>query len=178
MGDDYFRSVPILAFSAVVETKEKAMEMGMTDYANKPINPSELQSKISQYAFSTIASPESRKLRIDFNVYTDGDEEFKQELTSLMINNLHELGKSVDLASEPGGNDALHRVIHKVKPTLGMLNDSEVTETVELLKSADVKDTAFDKLKKRFSSLNLQIIVALQKELKPGHLVFVPAKAA
>jgi CheY-like chemotaxis protein len=49
MEDLYFKSVPILAFSAVVETKEKAMAMGMTDYANKPIDPSELQNKIAQY---------------------------------------------------------------------------------------------------------------------------------
>jgi hypothetical protein len=152
--------------------------MGMTDYANKPINPSDLQSKISQYALRTAPSYESRKLNINFNVYTDGDEGFKQELAALMINNMDELGRSVEQACERGGNDALHRVIHKVKPTLGMLNDLEIIETIEKLKNTDIKDTAFQKLKKQFNSLNQQIISALRKELKSGDLVFIPAKAA
>jgi CheY-like chemotaxis protein len=179
MEDQYFKSVPILAFSAVVVTKENAIAMGMTDYANKPINPSELKSKISQYVLAPMVdTSQSRKLNIDFNVYTDGDDEFKNELTSLMINNLNELEKSVNQVFETGGNEAFHRTIHKVKPTLGMLNDSEMTEIIDLLKVVDHHDEAFEELKKQFLSLNQQVIDALEKELKTVAQPVAPAKAA
>ena len=51
MEDPYFKTVPILAFSAssMIDSREKAMAFGMTDFVNKPLLVEELQDKINTY---------------------------------------------------------------------------------------------------------------------------------
>ena len=43
--------LPIIALtaSAMAETREKVMQIGMTDYISKPFNPSDLYLKIMKY---------------------------------------------------------------------------------------------------------------------------------
>lgn len=52
LNDPYFRSVPIIAFTAstLIDSKEKAVEFGMVDFITKPFNPTDLQEKINCYA--------------------------------------------------------------------------------------------------------------------------------
>jgi CheY-like chemotaxis protein len=97
MQHNYFQTVPIIAFSAVIENRGAAVEMGMTDFTTKPINPADLQQKIIQHHIKLSNNePGERKLFVDFNVYTDGDDEFKHELIHLMIQNMHELNHAVE----------------------------------------------------------------------------------
>jgi hypothetical protein len=43
---------------------------------------------------------ETRPIFVDFNAYTDGDDEFKKELVDLMIDDLRELQQTLHLAAQ------------------------------------------------------------------------------
>jgi CheY-like chemotaxis protein len=180
MADPYFKALPILAFSAVVESKEKANEMGMTDFTTKPINPSDLQSKINQYTNESAAQTACRKLNIDFDMYTDGDAGFKAELASLVVKNMYELEESILITYNENNTEHLYRILHKMKPTLAMLNDSEHAEVLGLLKEMNPTDTAYPEIISKFNIINRQIISALEEESRAGTpaLALVSAKAA
>lgn len=52
MVDSYYKKVPIIAYTAssLADTKEKAKELGMDDFVSKPLNPQEMEDKITLYA--------------------------------------------------------------------------------------------------------------------------------
>jgi hypothetical protein len=79
-----------------------------------------------------LGSSSMRPLFIDFDAYTDGDDDFKKELIVLIIDNLRELQQILS----PNSHDiqVFHKVCHKVKATLVMLDDSEMMVTIEQLK--------------------------------------------
>jgi len=49
MPDLYLKTIPIFSFSSAITEKQKAVEMGMTDIAAKPLNVDDLEDKISKY---------------------------------------------------------------------------------------------------------------------------------
>jgi hypothetical protein len=81
---------------------------------------------------SILGKSSARPLFIDFDAYTDGDQDFKKELIVLMIDNLRELQQI--LRPESHDIQIFHKVCHKVKATLVMLDDAEVLEIIEQLK--------------------------------------------
>ena len=178
MDDHYFKTLPIIAFSAVVETREKAIELGMNDFATKPIDPDDLQGKIIRYIQESDIKSTARALHIDFDIYTDGDDEFKQELGGLMITNLYDLQASFDRALNAQNIDILHLVLHKVKPTLSMLNDPEMNVLAEVLKTIDLKDPQFMVVKSEMQSLVDGMIRAIETELNLEPVPVMSARAA
>jgi CheY-like chemotaxis protein len=58
MEDPYFKNVPIIAFSAsyIIDTKQKAIELGMTDFIDKPFKPEDLKDKIKTYVYDCSSS--------------------------------------------------------------------------------------------------------------------------
>lgn len=52
LGKEYFKKVPIIALtaSAMLDIKDKAFAVGMTDYISKPFNPDELYRKIALHS--------------------------------------------------------------------------------------------------------------------------------
>jgi CheY-like chemotaxis protein len=51
MDDPYFKTIPIIAFSAscTISSREMARSFGMTDFINKPLMVEEFQHKIDMY---------------------------------------------------------------------------------------------------------------------------------
>jgi CheY-like chemotaxis protein len=181
MEDSYFQTVPIIAFSAVIEEKEEALEMGMNDFTTKPINPADLQAKIIQYHLKTkVEDPGQRKLFIDFDVYTDGDDGFKHELITLMVGNLEELNITILNTRSNEDQNELHRITHKVKATLAMLNDCELSEIISVLEVMDVNEIGYKEVKNKFLNLNELVIANLRSEAEAANKGFalVRAKAA
>jgi hypothetical protein len=82
----------------------------------------------------TIVAEPVRKLSIDFDLYTDGDLEFKNELTLLMLDNIKELQQSLSEAAKANDSEIFRKVCHKVKPTLSMIDDAEFNDIIEVLK--------------------------------------------
>jgi hypothetical protein len=85
---------------------------------------------------SILESPDNRPLSIDFDLYTDGDADFKKELITLMIENLRELQK-IQQQNDPA---LFLRVCHKVKSTLDILNDNDLTNVINHLSDAARKN--------------------------------------
>jgi hypothetical protein len=73
-------------------------------------------------------------LSIDFDLHTDGDEEFKLELITLMIDNVKELRGTLDRALKQNDIHPFHLCSHKIAPTLGILNDQEFVDAIETIK--------------------------------------------
>lgn len=136
MEDVYFKTVPIIAFSAssMIDSKEKAMEHGMTDFVHKPLLAEELQHKINTYVVNTTAEPHTKKVYFEIEKYADGDAEFKHELITLMIENIEELVDALHTSVEKNDADIFKKLCHKVSPTLGILNDTEFNAQIEQLK--------------------------------------------
>ncbi|GHN00792.1 hypothetical protein WSM22_22810 [Cytophagales bacterium WSM2-2] len=163
MGDKYFKNVPIFAFTAsdVKNVKDQAILNGMNDVINKPIVAEELREKISQY----VTDVNRRELFIDFQVYTDGDLEFKNELISLMINNIHELRQTI----LTGSQELFLSVSHKVKATITMLDDSELSGMMDEFRSlvkAQVTPTELSEKRLLLSGICSEIVESLAFELK------------
>lgn len=136
-ANTYFKTIPIIAFSAssLVDSREKAIHYGMNDFTTKPIRCDELYDKITRYTMKDASGDQAmRPLFIDFELYTDGDDAFKLEFTQLMIDNLRELEESIQqsLRSNNGGLFSLK--YHKVASTIEMLNDVELTESLDALR--------------------------------------------
>ena len=95
---------------------------------------------------STLQAENSRPLFIDFDKYTDGDSDFKKELVVLMIDNINELIQSLKSAEK--NLEGFQKTVHKIKPTIEMLEDSEFNETIARVKSESNKQDAISALGK------------------------------
>lgn len=167
MNNPYFKSVPIIAFtaSAIGEVRDIATRKGMTDLINKPLDMEEFQQKMDKYIPPTL-----RPLSIDFNLYTDGDASFKIELISHLIDNVKELQRALMNLSQNPLTDFLS-VLHKVKATVAMLSDRELTETLEEIKSFIISNQPLEFMDRKLKSFNRlcdQVIASLIAESNLG----------
>jgi hypothetical protein len=89
---------------------------------------------------SFFSSAKGRPLLVDFNQYTDGDDEFKKELIVLMIDNIRELQTSAKIAGQHNDVLIFSKTCHKIKPTLSMLADPELTSIIEAIEQGLSQD--------------------------------------
>lgn len=82
----------------------------------------------------------TRALYMDFEKYTGGDEAFKVELVTLMIDNLRELYDAVAVSLMCKDYAVYRRTCHKVNSTLSMLDDRELMIVVEEVKHEPNKE--------------------------------------
>jgi hypothetical protein len=114
---------------------------------------------------TAIQNSNNRKpLSVDFDLHTDGDQEFKSELISLMIDNVRELQDSLVQAYKMNKPELFREASHKVKPTISILNDQELMDTIESLK-LHVHDHK-EPIISLFNMLCENIIKALEEEIK------------
>ncbi len=107
----------------------------------------------------------NKPLSVDFDLHTDGDEEFKNELIVLMIDNVKELHESLNKSVKVNNMDAFKEACHKVKPTISILNDKDLVDTIELLKNP-IEDAKKADAIVLFNSLCEYLIKGLEEELK------------
>ncbi|HTJ51580.1 MAG TPA: response regulator [Cyclobacteriaceae bacterium] len=162
MNDYYFKTVPIILFSATLiidaEEKEKAVAFGFTDFMNKPFTKNELNCIINKYIRN--GKSDNRRLSINFDDYTDNDSEFKQELIKLMINDIKELQQSFAIATEKNDFENFRHTCDKIVGTISMLSDKEFTNLIEALKNQDKKEDSII----HFNKLSCDIIKSLTYE--------------
>ncbi|HEY0654788.1 MAG TPA: PAS domain S-box protein [Chryseosolibacter sp.] len=166
--DPYFKNVPIIALtaSAMGEINNKVLAAGMNDYVSKPFQPAELEETISKYVhFQPVAVPRNR---IDLDLYTEGDPEFKRELASLLIRNIYELQDALSHTFETRDSEIFRAACHKVKTTLGMLGDADYAALVESLKekvSSDPVINGLEAMLATFRQLSEKIVAGLKEEM-------------
>jgi hypothetical protein len=108
---------------------------------------------------SILQADKNRPLHVDFDKYTDGDADFKKELVVLMIDNISELMQCLKSAEKDTQN--FQKVVHKIKPTIEMLEDSELNATINNIKSDVDKNTSIGALGK----MCVEIIKSLEKAI-------------
>ncbi|HEY0743703.1 MAG TPA: PAS domain S-box protein [Chryseosolibacter sp.] len=169
-NDPYFQKLPIIALtaSAMGEMSSKVTTVGMNDYVSKPFQPEDLEAKIAKYV--SINAKPTRNGKINLDLYTEGDPEFKRELAGLLIKNIEELKMALQHSIETGDAESFGAACHKVKTTIGMLGDSDYSSTVEELKEKvqanTMRDDRFIVLLGTFSILSEKIIAGLQEEIQ------------
>lgn len=172
LSDPHFKTLPIIAFTAspIANTKEKATQMGMTDFLSKPLDPEEMHRKINLYTSAIPMTPQgTKKLNIHFDTYTDGDQNYKLELINLILANIRELQQAVHNAYHLKQFHSYQNTAHKVKSSILLLNDPELTRLFEevkaIFKSID-SDPGIDKVNYFIKSL-AEILRSLEKEAQP-----------
>lgn len=109
-----------------------------------------------------------RPLHIDFDAYTEGDNDYKRELMGLIAQNLEEFQQCL---LDPQGPDTPVLFLngaHKAKVILSMLEDEELSRVVEALEKDIVKDAGdplFTANAARFHEICDSVIKALQIEI-------------
>jgi hypothetical protein len=92
--------------------------------------------KLSFMKVTAAYQPEERPLKIDFESYTDNDPAFKNELTQLLIGNIHELLESLHLSVQLSDKSIFSKTLHKVAVCIDMLSEPEVVELISQVKDA------------------------------------------
>jgi hypothetical protein len=113
-----------------------------------------------------ILQSSNRPLFINFDQYTDGDSDFKKELIYLMIDNLKEVQTSLTEATQKNKLEIFEKTCHKIKPTLSMLEDKDLLESIQAIKSQFSNGNAKDQWVTSFTSTCNQIIKSLERESK------------
>jgi HPt (histidine-containing phosphotransfer) domain-containing protein len=109
--------------------------------------------------------PGNRPLFINFDLHTDGDNDFKKELIALMIENMRELIWAQNRSHQQNDHSFFLKACHKMKSTLAMLDDKELLQVVHELSDPILNlDGQKPERVKRFVTLCEGIIKSLDKE--------------
>lgn len=99
-----------------------------------------------------------RPIVVDFELYTDGDLEFKKELIILMINDLNELRAASIQALDEKSPELFSRACHKVKVTLVMLSDPDLQAAIEQITSQGMIQEKISDLTKLIDELIMGLL--------------------
>jgi hypothetical protein len=102
-----------------------------------------------------------RPLFIDFDIHTDGDQDFKKELIALMIDNIRELQSSFK-SIERNGHESFLKAVHKMKSTIEIINDKDLSELI--VRFGNEQEVRKKENVVIFDSLCNQIVLSLEQE--------------
>lgn len=161
--DSYFKKIPIIALtaSAMSEVRDQVTEAGMNDYITKPFDPDDLQTKIfnylehteNQFIETTNAAIKQRRLGVDFDLYTEGDPDFKREFVSLLLKNLEELKTALTMALQAKDAGVYSKAVHKVRTSIFILGDSEFSSLIDELKK-NIEERGFEGISGNIEDFN------------------------
>lgn len=110
----------------------------------------------------------SRPLHLNFDLYTDGDADYKRELGLLIIANLREFQRTLPASLLSQNKDLFVKARHKMKVTLSMLEDNELNNTIDALAKSIGKgnqDHGTLALSRRFEEICELLISAITREI-------------
>lgn len=147
-----YQALPIIALTAdvVSDVREKVLKAGMNDYLSKPFDPDELNAIIARHlnvASKPTPQPsapdeeEMVTLRRILDKYHD-DSQFTQALLSSVYNSYQELNQQVEEVINQRDLISLRRTIHKMQPTLKMMENYQLQENLMLLREQLSQKTA------------------------------------
>ncbi|MEO0340246.1 MAG: response regulator, partial [Bacteroidota bacterium] len=141
------KNTPIVALtaSAVLQDKNRAFDLGMTDFLAKPFTPKQLENLLLKYLSAPIPKkriPMEEKLQMDFGylaeLYLD-DKEYALEMFELFLDyGIKEVNK-LSLAFEAKDWPQVKQLAHKLKPSLSMVGFPAMTTVLEQLEKAAFK---------------------------------------
>lgn len=162
--------LPILALTASVlsEIRNKAKEVGMTDFITKPFTPHDLYDKITKNLNVTLKQSKGKKIKQEpgvhqadlqqiVNEFSAGDEEFKKELTKLYIQNIVELKATYIDALDQKDEDTARKITHKMQTTLKTLRCDalidQLNNGIDLIQDNLSTDTLSEEINKVIDKL-------------------------
>ena len=146
--------IPIIALtaSALIDVRDKVLELGMNDYVTKPFNPNELYVKIAKYTKSevppalmpeaapvslpeAIAVPTPAEQLIDFTALAQmvgNDATFRRELIQVYGTTFQEfIAEFRQMMSGPLNVDQLRQTAHKMKAVVLLLDAQRLDKEIE-----------------------------------------------
>ena len=138
LGDRY-RKLPIIALTAdvVSDAKERVKQAGMDDYLSKPFSPDVLYRKISNnLRLQVPANPQEDHvvtLQHIIDKY-DNDSTFATKLLNSLRAGFDALPQQVSEAVEASDNHQLGRIMHKMLPTIRMVENQELEQRLGTLR--------------------------------------------
>lgn len=169
MDDPYFKNIPIIALTAaaMTEIKEQTKSSGLDDYLSKPFQPDALQRILIHHLFRediTVSAPISFP---NLDTYTQGDKDFKRELATHFINNLHELKAVFLSAVEQKSPAQFGDGIHKSKTMLTIVDSKDLIDCLnEAKKALEQSDLDFpEALKVKVTAACDRCIADLKREI-------------
>ncbi len=148
---DYASKVPIIAITAYTSKDDirRALNAGMNDYILKPFNPENFYNILKKYGdlaknFMQVTHNESNKESISENNNHYTDLKFIRQETldesSILILLIEQFIKDIDgflKAVDPGliekDWDLLHKITHKIKPSISMFGITKMEPIIHLL---------------------------------------------
>lgn len=106
----------------------------------------------------------TRPLLIEFDQYTDGDLPYKKELILMMIADLKEIQDAILIDMQKNSMDTFAETSPKINATITMLNDTELTESLQAVKSEFFNSFKREKAICQFIFLCNDIITSLRLE--------------
>ncbi|NND06001.1 MAG: PAS domain S-box protein [Saprospiraceae bacterium] len=170
---------PIIALtaSALISTKEKAFEVGMSDFLTKPFKPYQLQEVIQKYDLGKAPTKDNEKdfqfnniLDVDFlkEVYDD-DIEYAADIFDIFLNHSLQDIAQLSIYIENEDWDPLGDLAHKIKPTFSMVGLTNLeTKMLQIEKSARNEKNIED-IRAIYSEIDeilQQTIPVLEEELR------------
>lgn len=178
-GDPYYQQVPIIALtaSAMIDIKDKVIEIGMNDFMSKPFQPDELQTKLRRYlsleqleAAPDTTTATEKPVSVDLGPYSEGNDEFKREIAQLLIRNLEEFSQEMNRALAQHNATIFHEACHKAKTTFSMINNDDLSRAIDSMiqaVNADIHSEGLHRHAGQVEKIKTKIIESL---LRTYHL--------
>ena len=141
LGGKYQR-LPIIALTAdvVSDVKDRVAKAGMNDYLSKPFNPNALYHKISKNLNLPAYAPEVPEEDDILTLYDiidqySNDIAFVTKLLESLRSSFELLSQQVTASAESKNSYELRRIMHKMLPTIRMIENYELQQQLEQLKA-------------------------------------------
>ena len=151
-----YQTLPIIALTAdvVSDAKERVKKAGMNDYLSKPFSPDVLYRKIStnlhRQTPEAAHNDQVMTLRHIIDKY-DNDFTFATKLLDSLRTSFEGLPEQVAGAVEAEDAYSLGRIVHKMLPTIRMVENAELEHQLESLRTALSEEDADEAQLKQFT---------------------------
>jgi PAS domain S-box-containing protein len=139
LGSKY-EQLPIIALTAdvVSDAKDRVKQAGMNDYLSKPFNPDVLYRTISANLHLRVPSspPDDRALTLQHLIEKYNDATFTTKLLDSLQTGFETLPRQVEAAVAAGDTHKLGRIMHKMLPTIQMVENAPLRQRLEELRTA------------------------------------------
>lgn len=172
--DNLNRNTPIIAITALnsPEHRESTAKVGMNDFLNKPFASNDfvkiIQKYIPHYSLERVVFPDKGLNRSVLNELYGDDHEYAADMFETFLQEvLPDFKQGAVLIKAKRWND-FYALVHKLKPTLGMVGLSDLQKKIITLESEIKQGINQDKYDATWTKIlqNLdQVVPVLQNEL-------------
>jgi CheY-like chemotaxis protein len=145
-----YKKLPIIALTAdvVSDVRQKVNESGMNDYLSKPFKPEQLNSTIAKnlnIKFQHNPSEEDNVMTLCqiLDEYSD-DTQFVTTLLESLKSSFDKLSQQIRETARERDIYSLRRIMHKLQPSVKMLEDQKLYPKLESLKHILAEDEVND----------------------------------